>query len=298
MSEYSVLFDLPDVFLAKVKSGVYKIFGGVIRDASNGEIVAHLKEIGIVKNFTEPVKVLQSVASAGLANSMVMCGFATLGLVCVAGFIITNKKLNKIDLKLNEIKSTLEEIKTELSHIKTQNLISFSQLYYQALEAFKDEDYASAYDKARSGVGSVMAYIENYNKEDLLLDKEATTFLLKVINGCFALQISCAYKMFPDKISLILKRYKETLEQIVDLFKNTVTPLYTSLPTNKTFKIISALNDKNSWQSNMKLALPAACELLENEENFINICSKLPDKEIIKLDKGKTVYIIRTDQVY
>lgn len=116
--------DIPDV-LAKLHSGDYTLWGGVVRHSKGtekaGQIVGHLLFPGDSRHVQESLQNLQSTLSSGLGSlqtgmdqvqqSMnVLQGLQSANLVMsglnlavtTAGFVIVCKKLDKISQKIDE----------------------------------------------------------------------------------------------------------------------------------------------------------------------------------------------------
>lgn len=123
--------DLPDI-LAKLKSGEYELFGGVVRHArgtgKGGQIVGHLLFPGDSQQTQAQLQQLQDALSNGLGSlqtgmdhlqqSMnVLQGLQTANLVMTglnlavttAGFVIMCQKLNKISAQIQAQSQTIAE---------------------------------------------------------------------------------------------------------------------------------------------------------------------------------------------
>ena len=128
----------PAQFLAGLKSGEYIRYGAIIKDATSGQIVGHLKEAGELSkllslsinsvggaldvfsgvaaniqlaHITKMLEVLQMTATIGAAASV-----ANLG-VSAAGFAVVINKLNHIEAKLDSVVGKIDVIQSTLKTI-------------------------------------------------------------------------------------------------------------------------------------------------------------------------------------
>lgn len=140
LAGYTLTRTIPDSVLLKVATGAYKVFGGVVRDPSNGQIVAHLVNTNLSKVLSVPLspvaealsgintfqlhKIGQNVEKLLETTQLIA---ATSGLtlaVSVASFAFLNQKLNKIDSKLSKIASDVKFIKEFLDQQERSRLIT------------------------------------------------------------------------------------------------------------------------------------------------------------------------------
>jgi len=145
-------FIIPDVFSVGVASGKIIRFGTVLKDASSGQIIAHLQETGLGQKLlsgasTVPFSPLGAINLASstytniqitqlksMVSSLTMMNFATLGAtltglgVSIVGFILIKKKLDALEKQIFDIKNQLDrnfkdiferEIRTHYSSIQT-----------------------------------------------------------------------------------------------------------------------------------------------------------------------------------
>ena len=108
-----------EAILRGLQTGIYKITGGVIREVSNGRIVAHMREVGNVS-----VESLTSVAAPLLPYLNLGVGLLTLSAVAASTFFIS-KQINKIGNSLERLFEELKQLKKDVELIK-------------AIEVFKD----------------------------------------------------------------------------------------------------------------------------------------------------------------
>ena len=108
-----------ETILNGLQTGIYKITGGVIREVSNGRIVAHMREVGNIR-----VESLTSVVSPILPYLNLGVGLLTLSAVAASTFFIS-KQINQIGNSLERLFEELSQIKKDIELIK-------------AIEVFKD----------------------------------------------------------------------------------------------------------------------------------------------------------------
>jgi hypothetical protein len=97
---------IPAEYLEKINTGEYTVWGGVIRQAMTGRIVAHLQIAGfdLIRPQLDPS--LQPLLNASLAlNAMNLA-------VSVAGFAVVVRKLDAINQKLDHISDKLTQLLT------------------------------------------------------------------------------------------------------------------------------------------------------------------------------------------
>ncbi|SFV53263.1 hypothetical protein MNB_SM-7-895 [hydrothermal vent metagenome] len=131
----------PEVLREGLSSGKLIRIGMIIKEASSGKIVGHMKEVGhltkVLNSFPigldplsnlsdiyqgvqleqikQSLETLQLISTVGAAASV-----ATLG-VSVAGFGIVINKLNKLDEKLDVVLENIKEVKEIVQSIKEDN---------------------------------------------------------------------------------------------------------------------------------------------------------------------------------
>jgi len=153
----TIPFVIPAQFMAKVMSGEYVRYGGIIKDVVSGQVVGHLKEAGSLGNKLSVLSVnpyaagiqaaMQTIQYADLSRQLhqlsqeipqiqstleglqlitsvgALASVASLG-VCVAGFSTINNKLKKVECKLDDIFGELSQVKkiAQRSEIKLDAL--------------------------------------------------------------------------------------------------------------------------------------------------------------------------------
>ena len=111
-------FTIPLNYLPRILSGDYIRYGAIVKEASSGKIIGHLKETGMLQNIlsqspTNPLQMAEFVSSnmqlmqiqktlegLQLISSIgAVASVANLG-VSIAGFAIVINKLNNIEIPL------------------------------------------------------------------------------------------------------------------------------------------------------------------------------------------------------
>jgi len=97
---------IPAEFLYKINTGEYTVWGGVIRQAKNGQTVAHLRitDPNLIPSKLDPS--LQPLLNASVALNALNLA------VSVAGFAVVVAKLEAINRKLDQISDKLTQILT------------------------------------------------------------------------------------------------------------------------------------------------------------------------------------------
>lgn len=139
----TIPFEVPAQFMAKVMSGEYVRYGGIIKDSVTGQVVGHLKEAGSLGNVlsaipTKPISAVTGVIQIGQyahlshQNTQIMqnitqiqstleglqlitsvgalASVASLG-VSVAGFAFVRKRLKMLESKLDDVLGELSQVK-------------------------------------------------------------------------------------------------------------------------------------------------------------------------------------------
>ena len=129
MSTITVEFEVPDDILTGLISGKYKLFGGVIRNAKSGKIVAHLLKGGkMSQSPSSGLGLLPTLLRAAGMNAKTVAVVA--GAVTIAGPLLdvvivgyTIHSLNqRIDALQKEIESIYDRLGMEFAKLKTAKL--------------------------------------------------------------------------------------------------------------------------------------------------------------------------------
>lgn len=124
----TVLFELPKYVEQGLKSGEYIRHGGVIRLASDGTIVQHLVETGIVESKNQMVPAILS--SQGLVIGM---GAVSIG-VTMVGMYILAKRIKQAEEKIIDAISKLDE---KIDIISLQKHAEYRAILYKAFDLAK-----------------------------------------------------------------------------------------------------------------------------------------------------------------
>ncbi len=163
----SIPFEIPARFVADVASGSVVRYGGLLKDAASGQIVAHLQETGSMArhlgsvlsgvNPFDPVSAVSSVFSnvqlAKLQKAMEVLQitqWATLGVslagvgVSLVGFKIMNDRFNRVDEQLSRLKQHIDTRFDEMVEREyRKDLRRIRELLDEAAIAGKYSDSAS-----------------------------------------------------------------------------------------------------------------------------------------------------------
>lgn len=163
----TIPFEVPAQFMAKVLSGEYVRYGGILKDSVTGQVVGHLKEAGSLGNVlsaipTNPISAVTGVIQIGQyahlshQNTQIMqnitqvqstleglqlitsvgalASVASLG-VSVAGFAFVRKRLKMLESKLDDVLGELSQVKK----IVQRSEIKIDALSYSRLNAAAEE---------------------------------------------------------------------------------------------------------------------------------------------------------------
>jgi hypothetical protein len=128
-------FTIPLNYLPRILSGDYIRYGAIVKEASSGKIIGHLKETGMLQNIlsqspTNPLQMAEFVSSnmqlmqiqktlegLQLISSIgAVASVANLG-VSIAGFAIVINKLNNIEKKVDKLFWQSEKILKKVNDI-------------------------------------------------------------------------------------------------------------------------------------------------------------------------------------
>ena len=140
-------FTIPLNYLPRILSGDYIRYGAIVKEASSGKIIGHLKETGMLQNIlsqspTNPLQMAEFVSSnmqlmqiqktlegLQLISSIgAVASVANLG-VSIAGFAIVINKLNNIEKKVDKLFWQSEKILKKVNDIGLKlDLLKLSEL--------------------------------------------------------------------------------------------------------------------------------------------------------------------------
>jgi len=132
----NIPMQIPEQFLSRIANGELIRYGTIIKNASSGNIVGHLKEVGdfssvvgqlslnpvtgllnLGSNITQNIQlnnIAQTLNTLQLASEIgAVASIANLG-VSVAGFAVVIKKLKQIERKLDHVVTGIHEIRAIL----------------------------------------------------------------------------------------------------------------------------------------------------------------------------------------
>lgn len=157
----SIPFGIPEQFVAGMADGSVMRFGALLKDAGSGQILGHIQETGLVHRLlhgvvSTPFMSLGMAANLGsgvvsnvqlsnltrLVEGLKVFQYATLGAsvagigVSAVGFVLMNKKLNRIQSQISEFSQRVEKHFWELNERDFRARYSKIQgLYEQADQA-------------------------------------------------------------------------------------------------------------------------------------------------------------------
>lgn len=181
LAGYTLTRAIPDNMLIGVMTGVYKVYGGVIRNHS-GQIVAHLingfnplsvvspvdtilnsvnavqlykmgKDVGEIKDSVAAMQVA-TTQIMGLAKGTMLLSGLTLA-VSAAGFVFLNKKLNKIDEKLEALVKEVREVRKFLELNERARLSAALRTLGGISESINDNTRIQLLVNARQTLGEI-----------------------------------------------------------------------------------------------------------------------------------------------
>lgn len=85
-------YDIPNDIAIGIMKGMYKRFGGVVRDAKTGAIVKHLKEVEVPKSKSGRGTILQAIKSHPIATAGIGAGVAAGGVL--SAYMVKKKREN------------------------------------------------------------------------------------------------------------------------------------------------------------------------------------------------------------
>ena len=235
----------PIILQKGLSSGEYIRMGMIIKEASTGKIVGHLKEVGQLtstlsniplganplgilsdayqgvqlEQIKQSLETLQLISSVGAVASV-----ATLG-VSVAGFAVITKKIKQLDNKLDKVLEKIEVVKRLLQELhEDTNLLKFSEVetaYLQLDKALVADDNTRRRELLVNSNNIFTKYKQYYLKvaqhknlwEDSLMP-------LDIANNLFSRYITCALGELYSEILLgDLSTANKTWEQITQDLK-------------------------------------------------------------------------------
>lgn len=161
----SIPFGIPENFATGIADGSIVRFGALLKDSRTGQILAHLQETnlthkivgGIASTPFSPIGAISSVASniqlhqlTKLVEGLKILQYASLGAsiagigVSAIGFILMNKKLNKLQEQMSRFEHRVEQ---QFQEIKQRD---FRRHYSQIQGLYEEAEHASFLKKPES----------------------------------------------------------------------------------------------------------------------------------------------------
>lgn len=207
----------PLLFEKGLASGELVRTGMIIKEASSGKIVGHMKEVGDLTNtltgfpvgldplsglsnayqgvqlqqIKQSLETLQLISSVGAVASV-----ATLG-VCVAGFTVVTNKLNKLDKKLDVVLGEIQRVKELLEEInEDNNMLKFAEVEtaYLQLDKALAADTKDRREKLLEESSSVFSKYKRYYLKVAQYKNlwEDNLIPLDISNDLFSRYVTCA----------------------------------------------------------------------------------------------------------
>lgn len=192
---HRILVETPNdpAILEGVKSGIYKVTGGVIRETNTGQIVAHMREVGDTVNIASALG-----GSPILPYLNLGIGVLTLSAV-VASTIYLSRKLSQISEKLDRIFEEIRAIKNDVELIKAIEVytdlkkgLMFTDEYIRDPERYKRflEDRAITLRRAIATLDTYLTFAQAklFNKDNLeVITEPLKLYMLAYSAYCNAL---------------------------------------------------------------------------------------------------------------
>mgnify|MGYP006413615067 CR=1 FL=1 len=161
----SIPFGIPEKFSAGLADGSIVRFGALLKESKTGQIIAHLQETGLTHKIVDgiastpfsPISAISSVGSniqlhqlTKLVEGLKMLQYASLGAsiagigVSAIGFILMNKKLNKIQKQMSRFEQRVEQ---QFQELKERD---FRTHYSQIQGLYEEAEHASFLKKPES----------------------------------------------------------------------------------------------------------------------------------------------------
>lgn len=290
------LFEIPDWIKEGLESKIYTRWStGVIRRTDNGQIVYHLREI---PNFAKPdnldnklehtiEKTIKNIYSHTQLSdiqqfqALQVIGLYSLATICIAGFAYLGMKIDRIENKLDKIQDTLNTINNKLNKIHYDNIRELSNNFFRAKAYYEEKDYDKGNDHALNCSADIEKYFSTVPIEEIIVDEYTLSFLLNTLMATMQCQLLCSYHLDKDKTIRSILRYKNLLLFINNKINTCIIEAKNSnclIPSY--FNIIKLYKNNNSTLYNAPIALPAAVEMLENEQRFIELTKGLEPAQI------------------
>lgn len=275
-----ILFTIPAMYEAAVKSGNLIQIGGLLKDAASGKIVAHLQESGLAHSLigktilgaTSPITLaITEAASAGtgiytaiqvnqikqMVAGLQSLQIATLGVslvgigVSVAGFLYMHKRFNSLDKKIDTLIDTVTSgFDNQQKYLLRSHLSQAKGLVLQARQApslAKPEYEYSRIAEALAGEAAhFQGELEFVIKANDNINIELFWQLAQALMVCNSVRIDCRIRTNELYNALIVAEgvassYQRLFEQLTPISFNT-----TGKESHLTIKAIKDITDSAS----------------------------------------------------
>jgi len=269
-----ILFTIPAMYEAAVKSGNLIQIGGLLKDAASGKIVAHLQESGLAQSLiskailgatspiplaiTEAVNIGTGIYTAIQVNQIkqMVAGLqslqiATLGVslvgigVSVAGFMYMHKRFNSLDQKIvtliDAVGSGFENQETMMlrSHLsQTKGLVVQAK---QAHTLAKPEyEYSRIAEEFAGQAAHFEGEVEFVIKANGNINLELFWQLAQALMVCNSVRIDCRIRT--NELYNALTVAEEVATSYQRLFEH-ITPISFNKKLKESYLAVNALKD-------------------------------------------------------
>ena len=271
MSVIQILLEIPKDIEEGLRCGKYvRDAAGVIRNASNGQIVAHLKEISLSETSSVPSNLPPSPTSAQALGP-----FAAMSGIVIACTMLIMNKLDSMDKKLDLLLDNQRKILDKLDELYQFNIKEYTVNLFQAKQFLLMQDYEKACEYCVRSTGAIL----NYILQNAYTYHMKTLANLNFMLSAFAntIYIHCQAQNFLDatKTGIILKGYEHNFQTIMEKFSSEA----------KTYR--DSIKHMILSQDDLKIAdgIKASAALKNNITNAIEFC----ESECIALEAIQTM---------
>jgi hypothetical protein len=219
-----ILFEVPALFEAGLKSGAISQIGGLLKDTATGQILAHLQESSLAHSLignamlgaASPVNLalqagsiiptaytaIQVTQLKSMMSTLQSLQIATLGVslvgvgVSVAGFVYMHKRFNSLD---NRIDTLIDTVNTGFENQQKASLRAHMSQVKGLVQLAKQAESLSSPDKEYSRVADSLAdqasffegEIEFVSRSSQKVNLEIFWQLAQVLMVCNSVRIDC-----------------------------------------------------------------------------------------------------------
>jgi hypothetical protein len=220
-----ILFEIPTIYEAAIKSGSLIQIGGLLKDSASGQIVAHLQESGLAHSLisqtilgtSSPITMgVSGILNTGsgiysavqihqvkaMVEGLQALQIATLGVslvgigVSVAGFVYMHKRLNQLDGKIDQLIDTVNAGFENLHRTMLRSHLSqVNSLIKQAKQAPHLSKPENEYTRIAELLAGEASYFEGelefIMKVDGKINLELFWQLAQILMACNSVRIDC-----------------------------------------------------------------------------------------------------------